>query len=71
MCFLRFVCHFLSGIYLWGSYKEYYDWAANMSTPIYSLVYNGNYMLPELLITVIGAVLLVRGAARLFDRQAS
>ena len=71
VCLLRFVCHFLSGIYLWGSYKEYYDWAANMSTPIYSLVYNGNYMLPELIITVIGAVLLVRGASRLFDRQSS
>lgn len=69
VCVLRFVCHFLSGIFLWGSYKEYYDWAANMPTWLYSLVYNGNYMLPELIITVAGAVLLVRGAKRLFDRQ--
>ena len=71
VCFLRFVCHFFSGIYLWGSYKEYYDWAADMPTWLYSLVYNGNYMLMETVITVIGAVILVRGAAKLFDRQAA
>ena len=71
VCLLRFVCHFLSGIYLWGSYKEYYEWAANMPTWLYSLLYNGNYMLPELIITVIGAVILVRGAKQLFDHQAA
>lgn len=70
VCALRFVCHFLSGIFLWGSYKEYYDWAADMPTWLYSLVYNGNYMLLETIITVVGAVILVRGAAKLFDRQA-
>ena len=71
VCVMRFVCHFLSGIFLWGSYKEYYDWAADMPTWLYSLVYNGNYMLLETVITVIGAVILVRGAAKLFDRQAA
>ena len=71
VCFLRFVCHFFSGIYLWGSYKEYYDWAASLPTWLYSLIYNGNYMLLETVITVLGAVILVRGAAKLFDRQAA
>ena len=71
VCCLRFVCHFLSGVFLWGSYKDYYDWAADMPTWLYSIVYNGNYMLLETIITVLGALILVRGAARLFDRQAA
>ena len=69
VCALRFACHFLSGIYLWGSYKEYYDWAASMPTWLYSLVYNGNYMLPETVITVIGTVFLIKTAGKLFERQ--
>ncbi len=71
VCCLRFVCHFCSGVFLWGSYKEYYDWAADMPTWLYSIVYNGNYMLLETIITVLGALILVRGAAKLFDRQAA
>ena len=47
---LRFVCHFISGVTIWSGYAE--------DTPvfIYSLTYNGGYMLPELIITVIGAL---------------
>ena len=69
VCVLRFVCSWLSGILIWGSYQSYYDWAANMPTWLYSLVYNGNYMLPETVITIVGAVVLVKAAARLFERQ--
>ena len=68
---LRFVCHFLSGIFLWGSYQPTEGWIATLPTWLYSIVYNGAYMLPEVIITVIGAVLLVRGAKQLFDRQAA
>ena len=35
----------------------------------YSLVYNASYMLPETLITVVGAVLLIKAAPQIFDRQ--
>ena len=66
---LRFFCHFLSGIFLWGSYQPTNGWISKLPTWLYSIVYNGMYMLPEVIITVIGAVLLVRGAKRLFDRQ--
>ena len=47
---LRFICHFISGVTIWGGYAE--------DTPvlIYSLTYNGGYMLPELIMTVIGAL---------------
>jgi len=49
---LRFLCHFVSGIIVWGIYAE------DMPVWLYSLVYNGSYMGPELvLIMVVGAVL--------------
>ena len=69
VCLIRFVCSWLSGILLWGSYQSYYDWAAGMPTWLYSLIYNGNYMLPETVLTIIGAVILVKAAAPLFKKQ--
>lgn len=54
---IRFVCHFVSGVTIWKS------WAPSSATKaivIYSLTYNGSYMLPELVITVIGACLIGR-----------
>lgn len=62
VCAVRFVCSFLSGILLWGSY-------APEGTPvwIYSLVYNGSYMLPETIITILGIWLLYKTAPRLFS----
>lgn len=61
--FLRFLCSFLSGVLVWGDLSD--GWAAWS----YSLVYNGSYMLPEVLLTVVAAVLLVKVAPRIFDRQ--
>ena len=51
---LRFAVHFISGIVLWGEYMP--DTFDNVY--IYSLVYNGSYMLPETIILVIVSVLL-------------
>ena len=34
-----------------------------------SLVYNASYMLPETLLTVVAAVLLIKVAPQIFDRQ--
>ena len=49
---IRFVCHFISGVTIWSGYAE--------DTPvvIYSLTYNASYMIPELILTVIGALVL-------------
>ena len=49
---IRFCCHFVSGVTIWGGYAE------DTPVAIYSLTYNGSYMLPELIITVIGALVL-------------
>ena len=69
VCFLRFICSFLSGALLWGSYQSYYEWAAGLSVWEYSFIYNGTYMLPELIITSICACLLVKLAPQFFDAQ--
>lgn len=53
-CVLRFLCHFLTGITVWADYAD-----GVWPVIIYSLTYNGSYMLPELIITVaVGAVLM-------------
>ncbi len=61
--FGRFLCHFISGCVLFREFEVF-------GNPyIYSLCYNGLYMLPELILTCIGAVLLFRSSAvkRLFS----
>ena len=50
--FVRFICHFLSGFILWANFDVF-------NNPyVYSLCYNGAYMLPELVLTAVGAYLL-------------
>lgn len=49
VCFIRFLCHFISGVTIWSGYAP-----ENMLVGVYSLVYNGSYMLMETIITVIG-----------------
>ena len=50
----RFCCHFVTGVVIWG------QWAPEgMGKYLYSLLYNGGYMLPELVLTVTGAALIL------------
>lgn len=50
----RFLCHYVTGFAIWG------QWAPEgQSKFIYSLLYNGQYMLPECIFTVIGAAVLI------------
>ncbi|MCQ2555446.1 MAG: energy-coupled thiamine transporter ThiT [Clostridia bacterium] len=55
---LRFAFHFLSGVVIWHSFGELWDGFSTDSEWLYSLLYNGSYMLPELIFTVIGTVVL-------------
>ncbi len=53
-CVLRFLCHFITGITVWADYVD-----GIWPVIIYSLTYNGSYMLPELVITTaVGALLM-------------
>ncbi|MBQ0135943.1 MAG: energy-coupled thiamine transporter ThiT [Oscillospiraceae bacterium] len=55
VCLIRFLCHFISGATVWA------EWSGGQSVRailIYSFTYNGSYMLPETIITVIGILAL-------------
>lgn len=52
---LRFVCHFLSGVTIWATWSN-----GVRSVMLYSLTYNGAYMLPELILTLVIVVILVQ-----------
>lgn len=52
---LRYVCHILSGILIWGVYAE-----EGQSVLAYSLIYNGTYMLPEIIISTVVTTLLFK-----------
>lgn len=54
--FVKFICHFVSGGLIFGSFAP--DIFSNGW--IYSLAYNGSYMLPELIFTMIGSVILFK-----------
>ena len=68
VCFLRFLCSFASGIWLWGSYQSSYEWAVGLPVWLYSLIYNGSYMGVELVITTAAAVAFYKASPNLFKR---
>ena len=73
--FVRYLCHVVSGAVLYGTWAEWFftqegfpGWGAGIVASVspdalawvYSLVYNGMYMLPEILVTAAAALLLGR-----------
>lgn len=57
---LRFACHFASGVIIWKSFGELWDGFSTDNTYLYSFLYNGSYMLPEMIFTGIGAYILFK-----------
>ncbi|MDI9520336.1 MAG: energy-coupled thiamine transporter ThiT [Bacillota bacterium] len=55
VCLLRFICHFFSGWLIWDAL---WPNAEGMYGAVYSLIYNGGYMLPETLISLVIGLLL-------------
>lgn len=51
---MRFMCHFISGIIIWNVYA----WEG-VSVPMYSLLYNGGYMLPEIIISTVVLIIMI------------
>ena len=73
--FARYLCHILSGYILFAGYAEWFftqdgfpAWGAQLVNSLspevlgitYSVVYNGMYMVPEIVITAVVALLLAR-----------
>ena len=56
--FLRYVSHVISGSVIFHSVGAIWEGFSTENSWIYSLLYNGAYMLPEMVFTVIGAVIL-------------
>ena len=71
----RYLCHILSGYILFGSYAEWFftqegfpAWGASLVQSlnptvlsiVYSIVYNGMYMIPEMIVTTIAALCISR-----------
>ncbi|MCQ2565587.1 MAG: energy-coupled thiamine transporter ThiT [Clostridia bacterium] len=63
-CLIRFLSAFLSGFLIWGSITE-----DGFSAVIYSLTYNGSYMLPETALTLLVTFFLCKAAPKLYARQ--
>lgn len=63
--FLRFLCHYISGIILFGAYAP-----ADQPVALYSLIYNGTYMLPSFLLSAAVVVLLYATANRVLLKKA-
>lgn len=53
--FLRYICHIVSGVLIWGVYAD-----AGQGVLAYSLIYNGSYMIPEIVITTIVLALVMK-----------
>ena len=72
---LRYIAHIISGAIFFGAWAEwfftqegFYAWggkileifSGNTLALVYSIIYNGTYMIPEIIITAIAAALIVR-----------
>ena len=59
---LRFLSHFLSGFIIFKNLEQFELFGSIFTNRpmLYSLAYNGLYMLPELIITVVGAAMLFK-----------
>ena len=49
---IRYAMHVLSGLLIWGAFAD------TDCVPLYALIYNGSYMIPEIIITTVVLALL-------------
>lgn len=59
---IRFLVHFLSGVILWANYTEFIAFGVEwVNRPVlYSLCYNGLYVVPDALLVILVTVVLLR-----------
>ena len=62
VCFLRFLVHFLAGVILWANFEQFeaFGQVIQNNPTLYSICYNGVYMLPETVLTVAVAAIVLR-----------
>ena len=54
----RFVMHYISGVLIFHSFGELWEGFSTDNTFLYSLLYNGFYMLPEIIFTAAATAVL-------------
>ena len=62
---LRLLCSFLSGCLLWGSYAP-----EGMNVALYSILYNGAYMVPDIIILAAVVLVLEEKVPKMFPQSA-
>ena len=64
---LRFLVHYLIGVFVWGVYMPDEFFGMTMTSPwFYSLLYNGSYMLPSIILCVLVFALLYKPLKKYF-----
>ena len=58
---LRYLMHVLSGLLIWGAFAD------TDCIPLYALVYNGSYMIPEMIITTVVLAVIAPKIKKKFD----
>ena len=70
-CALRFISHYFAGVFAFGVYGAYYAGVYNISSLaneyFYSFVYQCLYIIPELIIVIIAALLVL--SSKSFRKQ--
>jgi len=65
-CFARFIIHFISGVTVYAQYMpEEFMGFTGMTPALYSLLYNGTYMLPNTIIAAAVCALLIPAMSRI------
>ena len=63
--FLRFLVHYVVGATIWAEYMPENFFGMTMTTPwLYSALYNGAYMLPDMVMVLIAGILLMKTPAK-------
>ena len=55
--FIRFICHYITGVFIWG------QWAEGMSAYLYSFLYNGAYLSVDMILCISVTLLMLRHKA--------
>ena len=64
---LRFLVHYLIGVFVWGKYMPDEFFGMTMTSPwFYSLLYNGSYMLPSIALCLLAFALLYKPLNKYF-----
>ncbi len=62
VCVMRFLVHFLAGVILWANFEQFeaFGQIIQNNPVLYSICYNGVYMLPETVLTVAVAAIVLK-----------